>query len=65
MNVIVLYIVQKVEIPMLRSIIIIVYRMECDKTRWSCPWNSNQTVGGEGGGGTRGLRVVGWGQGEV
>ena len=60
-------------------ITLIVYRMEFDKTRWSCPWNSDQNctqnsargwwgvqgVGGVGGVGVggRGPRVGGVGGG--
>ena len=47
---------------------IIVYRMEFDKTRWSCPWNSDKTVHKTlpGGGWVGGVGVVtgsGWGRG--
>ena len=58
----------------IRSIIpIFVYRMEFDKTRWSCPWNSDQnciqnSAPGRGDGwdegvvGVQGMvRVQGWG----
>ena len=42
--------------------IFIVYRMEFDKTRWSCPWNSDQNCtqnSARGGGGPVGRWVGG------
>ena len=53
--------------------VFIVYRMEFDKTKWSCPWNSDQNCtknsargwyGFKGVGGCVGLGVRGvWGRG--
>ena len=42
---------------------IIVYRMEFDKTRWSCPWNSDQSCTQNSAKGWQGLRGWGWGVG--
>ena len=47
---------------------VIVFRMQFDKTRWSCPWNSDQNcthnsakgVVGVGGGGSRDGGGQGW-----